>query len=250
MQTENATTLTWNSAATGGRPDTNSQKFEDFPLLDFVKLIRPGKNVLAIHGMNASLDDRDLLFDAELLVKKREFADAPKAPNLVINELSASDADSFFVEFANRGLTPLSLERFSVQRNGNSDSRFNFPADSLGPGDLFASQLGFTMSEGDQLLLIADDQAVLEGVRVIDRLQGKATDSDPSWRYPNQATPGNENKFAPHDEIVINEIMYHASPFPGVPDVPPTFDSTPLFPMTSQGWRREFQNRHESIRTG
>jgi len=58
----------WNSAATASRIDALASQFEEFDLTAaIVDVIRPGANVLAIHGMNSSSTDPDFLIAAELL---------------------------------------------------------------------------------------------------------------------------------------------------------------------------------------
>jgi len=57
---------TWNSTATGSRPDSQAAQFVDFDLSPHVGLLRPGYNVLAIHGLNRSAEDLDFLLLPEL----------------------------------------------------------------------------------------------------------------------------------------------------------------------------------------
>jgi hypothetical protein len=64
-------TLAWNSAATAGNADTAAVQFRDFDVSSFLGALRPGENVLAIQGLNASLASSDFLIDAELVVSER-----------------------------------------------------------------------------------------------------------------------------------------------------------------------------------
>jgi hypothetical protein len=60
--------LTYNSAAPGAnRNDTASATFRDFDITAFRHALRPGTNVLAIHGLNIVLLSSDLLIQPELV---------------------------------------------------------------------------------------------------------------------------------------------------------------------------------------
>jgi len=61
----------WNSLATAGNSDTAAVQFRDFDVSAFVGALRPGENILAIQGLNVSLDSTDFLIDAELVVSQR-----------------------------------------------------------------------------------------------------------------------------------------------------------------------------------
>ena len=56
-----------NSQAETIRPDADAIVIERFDLTQHIDLLRPGKNVLAIQGLNASLDDPDLLLQPTLI---------------------------------------------------------------------------------------------------------------------------------------------------------------------------------------
>ena len=56
----------WNSVATANRGDDQAVVFEKFDIPDGAALLRAGRNVLAIHGMNVSTTSSDLLFIPEL----------------------------------------------------------------------------------------------------------------------------------------------------------------------------------------
>ncbi len=58
--------LSWNAAATSARPDADAVTFEDVELTDARDLLRPGRNVLAIHGLNSSASSSDMLVLPEL----------------------------------------------------------------------------------------------------------------------------------------------------------------------------------------
>ena len=56
----------WNSAAQTSRPDGEAIQFQRFDLTRYLGLLRSGKNVLAIHALNAAAADDDMLLSAEL----------------------------------------------------------------------------------------------------------------------------------------------------------------------------------------
>lgn len=78
----------WNSAAAADRPDGEALAVEEIDLTAFRAALRPGRNLLAIHGMNSSAADPDFLIAPELeAVSIREIGPrhfpkpTPGAPN-------------------------------------------------------------------------------------------------------------------------------------------------------------------------
>ncbi len=61
--------LQWNSAASGAGSNTEAVQFENFGLGSALAALRPGTNVLAIQGLNASAANPDFLQLAQLEVK-------------------------------------------------------------------------------------------------------------------------------------------------------------------------------------
>ncbi len=58
--------LSWNSAATDDHPDSEALSPQSYDLTNVRSLLRPGKNVLAIHGLNRSTSSSDFLILPEL----------------------------------------------------------------------------------------------------------------------------------------------------------------------------------------
>ncbi|MEM7235160.1 MAG: hypothetical protein AAF517_23480 [Planctomycetota bacterium] len=56
----------WNSEAEGSNADSSAVRFETFQISNPRNVLRAGRNVLAIHGMNTSPTSSDLLFNARL----------------------------------------------------------------------------------------------------------------------------------------------------------------------------------------
>ena len=58
--------LSWNSEATGNHSDGEAVTFLDWNITSFVNNLRPGTNILAIHGLNDGITSSDMLITAEL----------------------------------------------------------------------------------------------------------------------------------------------------------------------------------------
>jgi len=78
--------LTWDAVATATNLTANALKFADFDLSNFKHLLRPGKNLLAIHGLNRPISGTDALFVPQLSVYT--VSDAP-TPELVVDQSPA-----------------------------------------------------------------------------------------------------------------------------------------------------------------
>lgn len=205
---------------------------EDIALTDFAKLLREGTNVLAIHGLNAAPGDGDFLLAPELLMHQgdRDFG-------LVLNEVSAANDPAFRVELLNRGAVDVDVGGYVLANSTRTNLQYVVPAQILAPGGwivVSAAQMGWTPRDGDQLTLYAPGRgAVVDAVTVRSAARGRAPDGTGAWLFTSAATYGTPNAFARHDDVVINEIMYHHLP---VLEVPATYQETPLLPI-SAAWR-------------
>lgn len=162
-----------------------------------------------------------------LAVEVHQAAGSPDAPLLALN-LSVqsypppeigfhfheqfSSNGVFWVEVANFD-DNLDLTGFTIVRDGATDDEYAFPADTVMPSQSYLAvtntTLGFTPVPGDKLYLFGPFKTKLyDAIVVSDRHRGRV-DFGGRWLYPNQPTPGAANSFAFHNEIVINEIMYH-----------------------------------------
>ena len=61
-----ASALTWNSSARATNADSAAVRFASFPVSSALPLLHPGRNVLAIHGLNSGLNSSDFLCHATL----------------------------------------------------------------------------------------------------------------------------------------------------------------------------------------
>ncbi len=60
-------TPTWNSSANGSRSDSEAVNFENIDVSAYLSAVKPGNNILAIHGLNTSTTSSDFLISAELV---------------------------------------------------------------------------------------------------------------------------------------------------------------------------------------
>ena len=107
---------------------------------------------------------------------------------------------------------------------GSEEHEYQFPAGEIAPGQIVSvseAELGFRPSDDEFVgLYDKDGGSLFDARRVTGRLLGLAPGHGGDWLYPSRATPGAENEFQFNDDIVINEIMYHAPPNLAVPDTP------------------------------
>ncbi len=233
----NLETLTWNSLATANHADTAATTYENFDLTPFLSSLKPGENVLAIHGLARSLTDTNALFDAQLVARSPVTPLPPAA--LEIHEVAAVTDAAFFVEVRNTSNAALPLAGHVLRTDDPTDGRYVFPAQTLSPGQYLSinkAALGLTLQDSDRLILESPSGRILDGVAVESKLKGRAASLDGAWQYPQAATPGAANSIQLQSDIVINEIMYNPFPKLGVPDKPPTFEQSKIVEMTSR-WR-------------
>jgi hypothetical protein len=179
-----------------------------FPLS--VAGLMSGTNVLAVEVHQSATGTNDLLFGAELLASR---APALK-PSFAFNEIAASTSSVFWIELANLGTNEASLDGYAVAHAGALDNQFVFqPGQTIPAGGFLAlneSQLGFHAQSGDRLFLLSPSRnSIVDAVAVKKTLRGRHPNTMGRWLYPARPSPGGPNVFELHDEIVINEIMYH-----------------------------------------
>ncbi|MCA9214599.1 MAG: lamin tail domain-containing protein, partial [Planctomycetales bacterium] len=195
----------------------------------------PGTNVLAVEVHQAGDKGDDIQFDAALTVVATPIPPPPPPPNVVFNEMSAV-GDDFWLELINLDDDAVDLGGFLITTSGQQ-TEYKLAETRLAPGEFLqinTSELGFQPGDGDHLFLYTPDRAsVLDGQVATNRLRGRSSRHDGQWLFPANPTPAAENDFEFHDEIVINEIQYHARPTLAVPDIPPTISTTSLIGLNS-----------------
>ncbi len=179
-----------------------------------------GSNRFSVEVHQATVGSSDVVFGLELEVVTNPVP-TESLSALQINEVSAADAVLFSVELINAGSAPLEtsgliLENPAVPGGGSH----TLAGGILQPGaflELDENTLGFRVADEGRLFLItAGGAQVLDAVRVKNRPLGRLPGAGVADRFftPDALTPGAPNTFAFHDEIVINEIMYHHRPQP------------------------------------
>ena len=136
----------------------------------------------------------------------------PERPPIRINEIAPSTDPNFWLELINTGDTAVELGGYVITVDGVTSSDYVLPAQLLAPGAMTViseAQLQFDAEDGDKVYVYTSGKlGVVDGQQVSDRLQGLSDEYD-GWWFPDSATQGAANSFQFHDEIVINEIMYH-----------------------------------------
>jgi hypothetical protein len=213
--------------------------------------LRRGRNVLAVEVHQAQGADSDMVFAATLEATTQPSSLFPDdAVPLVINELGPAGAGSFFVELRNQSARTLDLANFRLAFGDGAEHRFAAGA-TLGPGQLTAvsaATAGIPSQSGETVaVLSAAGDLVLDAAQIRDRGQAAYGDSGGPLLVPTRSTPGQPNQIDLHDEIVINEIMYHYRPDAEDPGAPPSFELTRVLPFNST-WR--FNESGEALPAG
>ncbi|RIK79889.1 MAG: hypothetical protein DCC68_12250 [Planctomycetota bacterium] len=193
-------------------------------------LLVAGTNTFAVEVHQASTTSSDIVFGAELVLEKTTVNPGVGTPTVALNEIAAAGA-AFQVELQNNAVTEQDLSGYVIAATGASGGEFVVPALSVPAGGYAAftsAQLGFNPADGERLFLFSPDKMrVVDAATVRARARGRTPDGN--WQYTSADTFGTANAFAFHDEIVINEIMYHHRPTFAEPA---ETSSATLVPMT------------------
>ncbi len=65
----------WDASAVSGHSDSAAVQFQNFDLSQTMDRLKAGRNVLAIQGLNISLDSSDFLLEPELVIGRRQSAE-------------------------------------------------------------------------------------------------------------------------------------------------------------------------------
>jgi hypothetical protein len=138
----------------------------------------------------------------------------PTTSPVRINEIGKAGAE-FFVELINQSNVPADLAGLVLRPFAAGQTPFALPAQMLAPGELIvfsAAEIGFAPAAGDRIgLFTSDGSGCRDGATVLSTPRARLG-AGGEWAIPSATTPGAPNVFALHDEIVINEIMYHPLP--------------------------------------
>jgi hypothetical protein len=230
--------LAYNSMATVERANSAAVFFEQFDLSGSLAALQNGTNVLAIQGLNLSASDSDFVVLPELAIHEADIEQIAVA----FNEISGATDAAFSVELANYGSTGLALGGYVLASSANTAAGYVLPAQTLAPGGFLTfteAELGFRPADGDRLFLYTSDRrGVVDAVLMRNTSRARLPDATGDWFRPDVPTPNAANSFALHDEIVINEIMYHAAGNPATPGIPAQYDITTFLPIDAV-WKYE-----------
>lgn len=154
-------------------------------------------------------DAEDMVFGCQL--SSRHILSS--APEILFNEIASADSIPFGVEIMNCDQQSFDLSDCVIVLDGEVNYEYIFPSGTLNSLEHKAIYLNISADAGDKLFLYTPDRKmVLDGIVIEDRVKGRFPDGKEMWCYPDRITMGLSNSFSFHDEIVINEIMYHPAP--------------------------------------
>ena len=164
----------------------------------------------------------------------------PTAVSLAFNETSISTVvEESWLEVVNAGDSSLQVANLVLASQGSVVAEYIFPALTLEANAylvLTEADLGFNLIADNRLFLYTPERSsVPDGVRLKSGLRGRSPEAVGRWLIPDAPTPGMENSFTFHDELVINEIMYHPR---AEPATPPSFEEIPLVDIDAV-WKYE-----------
>jgi hypothetical protein len=170
-------------------------------------------NAAFTNSVAAGPDTNDVVFALEVV--SAETLPELENPRIVFNELASSTNADFWLEMINAGQGSVNLDGWIIARLGGATNReYVLPAQLLAPGQLLQvtkAEMGFGADSGDQLILYGPGRSnVFDAVVAKKEPRGRWPDGSGAWWFPQEATPGTSNIFVFRDELVINEIMYHA----------------------------------------
>ena len=163
-------------------------------------------------------------------------------PAVAFNETSATTDLNFRVELHNYGTIPRPLGGMVIASSDPASEDYLLPPGSLAAGShltIDAATLGFTPVDNNRLFLHSTGKATLiDAVRVDNRAQARNPEGTGRWLSPDIPTFGDTNSFAFTDDIVINEIFYHAYPHRAKPGTEHSPNDTVVVEFDSP-WRFE-----------
>ncbi len=136
-------------------------------------------------------------------------------PTISFSELASTAVTPYWIEIANHGAAPVNLQGITLARSGGGVA-YAFPGTLLAAGSFLVvsqSQLGWRPKAGELLTLTTPDRsAVIDTARVTTGAQARLQPGFGPWYVPSASTAGSANQVELHDQVVINEILYHAPP--------------------------------------
>lgn len=169
--------------------------------------------------------------------------DVQPGSDIGFNELAAGGDLNFWLELANCGEIATSLTGYIVAQIGSAIREYVITNQTLAPKGyrvITRGNLEFSPEAGDLLILFTPDRnSVLDAVRVKKTFIARSRPVTGEWLTPSRPTPGTENQFVFHNDIVINEIMYHHAPILG--------DETRQFQESSESWLELYNRSNQEV---
>ncbi len=136
------------------------------------------------------------------------------ARSLVINEVGPASEEGFWLEFYNRGDSPIDLNGYLLS-HPSLDAEHGLEGNIDAGGFLVVGddQWKWATNIGNNLYLYTPGRAaVADAVEVRRRGRVRFPDGSEEWMIPTEPTPGQSNQVSLNTDIVINEIFYHHPP--------------------------------------
>ena len=166
--------------------------------------------------------------------------------DLQFNEVASAMSETFFVEIMNDSSRSINVADYVLSVSGENGGDVTLPAQSISAGSrivINSESLPTMPEDGDRVFLYTPNKAELLDARTVtNSLRGRSEDFGEQWLWPDAATPGSVNTFAFNDDVVINEIMYHAPPQLRTADQP--------FAESTEEWIELYNRGSEAVDLG
>ena len=177
-------------------------------------MLRQGTNTLAVEVHQRQLASNDLVFATEMFIQRPRAFPSFDRETFQFHEITPAAADRFWIEMKN--IAPYAANVQGLRIESSRGERYSMDAltvESDGYWLLDDTTLGFRPEPGDKLYAYTPDGGrILDAVAVEDHGRGRSDQLAGQWQRTSQETPRETNEFSLHNEIVINEILYHARP--------------------------------------
>ncbi len=159
---------------------------------------------------------------------------------VVLNEV-AGEAGEFWIELVHRGTEPVDLNGYRVATDELAVPAYVFASKIMQPGEymtLSAAQLGFRPAPGTRLFLYQNATQLADAIDVTSVSRGRESLTSDRWFVSAPATPAAANQFSLEQDVVINEILYHAPAQSAIADQPAVTQTQTLVKMdATAAWK-------------
>ena len=199
----------------------------------------------------ATVTAPDVVFGASLTATEV----LPETPQIFFSEVTAASANNAFVELSNVNPQAIDLSGYTIASSNPAATAVSvgWDDDSGGRSADGDARLSWDSISSWTTACFCWRRAATEltmRVRIEDRPRARSPQHEGRWLTPDKATPGTANSFALEQDIVINEILYHA-PGTATSAVPATYEATTLLPIDDDTiWRYRADGRRSSGRLG